>query len=67
MNEVFKPYRKLGVQMMRPYIIGEDMTGISVANTDTPEEGGMVAIDPSNPGDKWYVSKEFFIKSYEAA
>ena len=60
-------YRKVGIQPMRPYVVGEDLTGISVAGMDTPEEGGMVAVSTTNPDDKWYVAKDFFEKNYELA
>ena len=36
----FRPYRKKGVTEMRPYVPGEDLSGVSVSETDTPEEGG---------------------------
>jgi len=60
----FKNYRKKNVQPMRPYILGEDLAGISVSPEDTPEEGGMIAINPNNPNDKWYVAKKFFEDNY---
>jgi len=63
----FKNYRKTTVQKMRPYIEGEDLTGISVADVDTPEEGGMVAVSADNTQDQWYVAKAFFQKNYELA
>lgn len=63
----FKNYRKKNVQPMRPYVPGEDMTGISVNKEDTPEEGGMIAVNPNNPEDKWYVGKAFFEENYEDA
>lgn len=50
---------------MRPYEPGEDLTGISVNKEDTPELGGMIAFNPSNPGDRWYVSKKYFEDNYE--
>jgi len=62
----FKNYRKKGVQPMRPYIPGEDLSGISVSAEDTPEEGGMIAMNPDNPDDKWYVAKDYFLENYEA-
>ncbi len=65
MNE-YKNYRKKSVQPMRPYVPGEDLTGISVSPDDTPEEGGMIAMNPTDPDDKWYVSKDFFLEHYEA-
>ena len=52
---------------MRPYITGEDLTGVSVSSEDTPENGGMIAVNPSNEKDKWYVAKDFFEKNYELA
>lgn len=62
----FKNYRKKTIQVMRPYIPGECMDGISVSVEDTPEEGGMIAIGADN-GAKWYVSKKFFNENYEEA
>jgi hypothetical protein len=49
---------------MRPYIPGEDLTGISVWDGDTLEEGGMIAMNPKNPDDQWYVGKDFFNENY---
>lgn len=66
MNE-FKNYRRKNVQLMRPYVPGEDITGISVNKEDTPEEGGMVAVNLNNPEGKWYVGKAFFEENYEEA
>lgn len=62
-----KNYRKKNVQPMRPYVPGEDMAGISVNKEDTPEEGGMIAVNTSNPEDRWYVAKKFFLDNYEEA
>jgi hypothetical protein len=63
----FKNYRKKSVQPMRPYIPGEDLTGVSISAEDTPEEGGMIAVNPANPNDLWYVAKGFFEANYEPA
>jgi hypothetical protein len=63
-------YRKKGVQPMRPHIPGEDMAGISVSVPDADnlsEPGGMIARNPMNPADQWYVAAEFFQKNYEPA
>lgn len=62
---MYKLYRKKALQSMRPYVLGEDLTGISVNKEDTPEEGGMIAMNPKNPEDKWYVAKKFFQENYE--
>jgi hypothetical protein len=63
----FGNYRKKNVQAMRPYVEGEDMTGISVAVSDTPEVGGMVEVSADDKTDRWYVSKSFFEKNYVLA
>ncbi len=49
--EDFRNYRKKNLQPMRPYIVGEDLSGVSVSTEDTPEAGGMIAINPNNPLD----------------
>jgi len=60
-----KEYQKKIPQPMRPYVPGEDMTGISVGSEYTPEEGGMIAHNPTDPDDQWYVTKQFFEEHYE--
>jgi hypothetical protein len=60
-------YRKKLLQPMRPYIVGEDLSGVSVNAEDTPEVGGMIAHNPDNPADQWYVAKRFFEDNYEEA
>lgn len=58
-------YKKTAEQEMRPYVPGEDLTGISVNTEDTPELGGMIARNSDNHKDQWYVAKEFFEKNYK--
>lgn len=62
--EGYQDYRKKNVQPMRPYVPGEDMSGISVSKEDTPELGGMIAVNPNNHLDRWYVAKKFFEENY---
>jgi hypothetical protein len=64
---MFKKYRKKGVTQMRPYIDGEDLTGVSVSETDKPGPGGMIARNSDNHEDQWYVAREYFLKNYELA
>jgi len=66
-NGAWKPYRRKGITEMRPYVVGEDLTGISVSAQDTPEAGGMIARDPGNPADQWYVNAEYFGRHCELA
>lgn len=49
------------------YIPGEYLAGISVSKTDTPEEGGMVARNPRDHDDQWYVAKKYFEDNLEPA
>lgn len=62
-----KRYRKTKTQLMRPYILGEDMTDVSVCSEDVLEAGGMIAVNENDPKDIWYVSKDFFLANYELA
>jgi hypothetical protein len=61
--ENMKTYRKQGTQRMRPYVPGEDLTGVSVSVEDTPALGGMIAIGADNDA-RWYVSQAFFEANY---
>lgn len=58
-------YRKIGWVYMRPYIDGETLDGVSVSACDTPGPGGMIAMNPANCDDQWYVAADFFQKHYE--
>jgi len=63
MND-WKDYIKNTRQPMYPYVEGQSLEGISVWDGDTPEVGGMIAVNPKDPTDKWYVSKPFFEQNY---
>jgi hypothetical protein len=63
----FRKYRRTGLSEMRPYVAGEDLAGVSVSDTDTPEEGGMIARNPNDQDDQWYVAREYFEKNFERA
>jgi len=57
----FKSYRRTGLTECRPYIKGENLTGISVSDQDNPEtDMGMIARNPKNHNDKWYIAREYF-------
>lgn len=63
----FKKYVRKGFSEMRPYVPGEDMSNISVADVDTVGEGGMIARNPKNHSDQWYVAKQYFEDNLELA
>lgn len=51
---------------MRPYVKGEDLTGVSVSATDDPENDmGMIARNPQNHADQWYVASKYFGENFE--
>lgn len=56
----FKKYIRKGFSELRPYIPGEDLSAVSIADVDTPEKGGMIARNPKNHKDQWYVAKKCF-------
>jgi len=63
-----KEYRKIKNILARPYVKGEDLTGVSVSDRDDPEtDMGMIAQDMENENDKWYINRNFFEENYESA
>lgn len=66
----FKRYRRKAIADLRPYVPGEDMTGISVSEVDraagSPKAGDMIARNPLNEDDKWLVAKDYFAVNFEA-
>lgn len=68
MREEFKKYQRKGLSEMRPYILGEDLSGVSVSPEDNPEaDMGMIARNPNNHKDQWYVNRAYFEENLEPA
>lgn len=64
----FKKYQRKGLSEMRPYVKGEDISSISVSKEDNPEEDmGMIARNPKNHEDQWYVARKYFEDNLELA
>lgn len=62
----FKQYRRKGLSEMRPYVKGEDLSGVSVSDVDHPEQDmGMIARNPKNHADQWYVARKYFEENLE--
>jgi hypothetical protein len=55
---------------MRPYQIGDDLNGISIAKVDrdagSPKLGDMIARNPKNTADQWLVAAQYFRDNFEA-
>lgn len=67
-EQVWKKYKRKGVSEMRPYVKGEDLTNISVNKEDNPEtDMGMIARNPDNHEDQWYVARKYFEDNLEEA
>jgi len=63
----FKKYRRSGLAEMRPYVLGEDLSIISVSSEDDPSSDmGMVARNPNNHKDMWYVAATYFKENFES-
>ena len=64
----WKQYKRKGLSEMRPYVKGEDLSKVSVSQEDKPEtDMGMIARNPKNHEDKWYVSRKYFEDNFEEA
>lgn len=61
MEDEFKSYNRIPKLLhMRPYVPGEDLTNVKVRADDDPETDlGMIARDPQNHDDQWYVPRAF--------
>lgn len=67
-NSVWKQYKRKGLSEMRPYVKGEDLSKVSVSATDDPESDmGMIARNPLNHDDQWYVARKYFNDNLEPA
>lgn len=65
---IWKQYKRKGLSEMRPYVKGEDLSAISVSAEDDPEtDMGMVARNPKNHADQWYVARKYFEDNLEPA
>ena len=61
-------YKRRGLSEMRPYVLGEDLAGVSVsAQDDPPNDMGMIARNPKNHADQWYVARKYFEDNLEPA
>jgi len=62
---MWKTYTRKGTTEMRPYKLGESLEGISVSAEDfPPEDMGMIARNPLNHKDQWYVARKWFEDNY---
>jgi hypothetical protein len=65
----FQQYRRKQIAELRPYVPGEPMDGISVAEVDraagSPKAGDMIARNPSNHADQWLVAATYFADNFE--
>jgi len=64
----FKQYKRKGLSEMRPYVFGEDLSGVSISDEDIPKtDMGMIARNPKNHADQWYVARKYFDDNLEPA
>ncbi len=65
----FQQYRRRQIAELRPYLVIDDMTGVSISPEDTkagsPKEGDMIARNPKNHADQWLVAKQYFEDNFE--
>ena len=58
---MWKKYRLAKIIEMRPYVPGEDLTGTLLLDLAEFQEGDMIARDPDNPEQQWYMNKSYFL------
>ena len=63
---MFAKYIRTHVTELRPYLLGEDLTHIHVNSVDNPQRDmGMVARNPANHDDMWYISQQYFKTNFK--
>lgn len=64
-TEGFKKYNRIKVTEIRPYVLGEDLTNISVSENDNPREDlGVIARNPEDHNDQWYINRLYFENNF---
>ncbi len=70
-KNVWKKYKRKGLSEMRPYEEGDDVgDAVSISPEDRKLNslfGGMIARNPKNHDDLWYVAKRYFDDNLEEA
>ena len=62
----WRRYKRTNIAEMRPYVLGEDLSNISLALVDEPRNDmGMIARNPKNHKDEWYVARKYFGDNFE--
>lgn len=71
MSNSWSFYKRKGLSEMRPYVPGEDVTGVSISDADkangSPRDGDMIARNPKNHNDQWLVAEKYFKDNLEPA
>jgi hypothetical protein len=69
MSESFTTYRRKATAELRPYVPGEQLSGISISAPDvaagSPLPGDMIARNPANHDDQWLVAAAYFAANFE--
>ena len=70
-NENWTQYKRKGLSEMRPFIVGETLTLVSISDADrengSPKKGDMIARNPKNYDDQWLVAAKYFEDNLELA
>lgn len=63
----FKKYRRIEIAELRPYIPHEDLKDVSVSNRDEPltDSGGMIARNPRDHKDQWYINGQYVRRNFK--
>lgn len=63
----FTRHKKKTTQLMRPYVQFEDLTGVTVSDSDKDKLhlGGFIAVNEKDHERKWFISQAFYDENYE--
>ncbi|HKF13377.1 MAG TPA: hypothetical protein VKB89_32495 [Xanthobacteraceae bacterium] len=65
----FQKYCRKQIAELRPYVVGEELRGISISDADlvagSPTAGDMIARNPKNQADQRLVAAQYFADNFE--
>lgn len=68
-EETYVEHRRKQTSWLRPYVPGEDLDGVTVADSDvakgSPKEGDWIARNPDDHANRWLVEASFYQANLE--
>ena len=65
----FQPHTKTATTLIREYVVGEDLTGVSISPADKanghPKQGDMIGRAKDDETDLWLINQGYYKENYK--